>query len=123
VGRLYPFVLLSTITLLDSVCKIIQALSKTFTMSWTLLAKNPKVMSFSLFLPRLLLITLCFLGYTEHSMKRGGASEAALHGASVEELRDAGHWTNVRTAAKYIADTSTSVRRFNSYLDNAPPQA
>jgi len=38
-------------------------------------------------------------------MKRGGASEAALQGATLEELRDAGHWTNVRTASKYVADT------------------
>jgi len=60
---------------------------------------------------------MCFLpGYTEHSMKRGGASEAALNGATLEELRDAGHWTNVRTAAKYVADTSTSVRKYNRYL-------
>jgi len=58
----------------------------------------------------------CVLGYTEHSMKRGGASEAALHGATLEELRDAGHWTNVRTAAKYVADTSASARKFNVYL-------
>jgi len=49
-------------------------------------------------------------------MKRGGASEAALHGATLEELRDAGHWTNVRTAAKYVADTSASARKFNNYL-------
>jgi len=49
-------------------------------------------------------------------MKRGGASEAAIHGATLEELRDAGHWSNVRTAAKYVADSSASVRRFNEYL-------
>jgi len=51
-------------------------------------------------------------------MKRGGASEAALNGATLEELRDAGHWTNVRTASKYVADTSTSIRKFNRYLNN-----
>jgi len=50
-------------------------------------------------------------------MKRGGASEAALQGATLEELRDAGHWTNVRTASKYVADTSRSARRFNNYLE------
>jgi len=49
-------------------------------------------------------------------MKRGGASEAALNGATLEELRDAGHWTNVRTAAKYVADTSTAIRKFNYIL-------
>jgi len=70
-----------------------------------------------------MLMVSCFSppppGYTEHSMKRGGASEAALHGATLEELRDAGHWTNVRTAAKYVADTSTSTRKFNNYLNQA----
>jgi len=49
-------------------------------------------------------------------MKCRGASEAAIHGATLEELRDACHWSNVRTAAKYVANTSASVRKFNGYL-------
>jgi len=84
----------------------------------SLIGERPKGASF--FILRFLIATdlliFPFIGYTEHSMKRGGASEAALNGASLEELRDAGHWTSVRTASKYVADTSTAIRKFNDYL-------
>ncbi len=41
-------------------------------------------------------------GYSQHSMKRGGASEAARRGASATEIQVAGNWTNLRTARRYI---------------------
>lgn len=42
------------------------------------------------------------VGYSENSMKRGGATEAARCGASREEIQIAGHWACSRTVEKYI---------------------
>ncbi len=41
-------------------------------------------------------------GSSEHSMKRGGATEAAKNGATVHEIQVAGHWTNAKTTKNYI---------------------
>jgi len=57
-------------------------------------------------------------GYTEHSMRRGGASEAAKRGATIEEIRCAGGWTHVRVAAKYCQDRREHARPFLQYLQN-----
>jgi hypothetical protein len=47
--------------------------------------------------------------YSEHSGKRGAATQAANSGMGVEEIRDVGNWTNVKTARLYI-DDSTPLR-------------
>lgn len=47
--------------------------------------------------------------YGEHSGKRGGASHAAKLGMIEEEIRDVGHWKDVRTARLYI-DKCTPLR-------------
>jgi hypothetical protein len=38
-------------------------------------------------------------GFAEHSMKRGGATEAAKHGATADDIQIAGDWSHRRTAA------------------------
>ena len=52
-------------------------------------------------------------GFSEHSMRRGGATEAARCGASTEEIQFAGDWSCPQTAEKYI---EASQRDFNQYL-------
>lgn len=54
--------------------------------------------------------------FTEHSMRRGGATEAANRGATVEEITKAGKWANLKTAELYIDDTTTYQRRFSQFL-------
>ncbi len=41
-------------------------------------------------------------GYGEHSMKRGGATEAARKGATAEDIQIAGDWSSVKTSALYV---------------------
>ena len=55
-------------------------------------------------------------GYSEHSMKRGGATEAARRGASREEIQRAGHWVCPRTADRYIDAAHQHQRAFNQYF-------
>jgi len=55
-------------------------------------------------------------GYSEHSMKRGGATEAARRGASSEEIQHAGHWVNPRTVERYIEASNQRQRAFNQFL-------
>jgi hypothetical protein len=80
-------------------------------------------------------------GFTEHSMKRGGATEAARYnkindifsfpfyvifyvilrcGATVEEIQNAGHWACARTVEKYIEASQIRQRNFNQYFMNGP---
>ncbi len=59
-------------------------------------------------------------GFSEHSMKRGGATEAARCGATREEIQVAGHWACARTVEKYIEDSQVRQRAFNQYF-TAPP--
>ena len=47
--------------------------------------------------------------YSEHSGKRGAASRAAAIGLTGEEIQDVGNWTSLKTAQKYI-DQSTPLR-------------
>ncbi len=54
--------------------------------------------------------------YSEHSMKRGGATEAARCGASREEIQIAGHWACPRTVEKYIDASQIRQRAFNQYF-------
>jgi len=54
--------------------------------------------------------------FTEHSMRRGGATEAANHGATVEEITKAGSWSHHKTAELYIDDRTTYQRRFSQFL-------
>jgi hypothetical protein len=55
-------------------------------------------------------------GYSEHSMKRGGATEAARYGATREEIQNAGHWKCARTVERYIDASHVRQRNFNQYL-------
>jgi len=55
-------------------------------------------------------------GYTEHSMRRGGATAAAKRGASLEAIRVAGHWTSVRVAALYVDNQAGDARQFAEFL-------
>lgn len=55
-------------------------------------------------------------GYSEHSMRRGGATEAARQGASVGEIQFAGNWSCTRTVEKYIEASHRRARDFNQYL-------
>ncbi len=55
-------------------------------------------------------------GYSEHSMRRGGATEAARQGASTGEIQFAGDWSCSSTAEKYIDASYRRQRDFNQYL-------
>ncbi len=55
-------------------------------------------------------------GYSEHSMRRGGATEAAKNGASTDEIQIAGDWANLRTAEKYVDASHKRSKRFNQFL-------
>lgn len=60
---------------------------------------------------------LCQVGTDpEHSMRRGGATEAARRGASTEEVRFAGDWSRSQTAEKYIEASHRRQRDFYNYL-------
>jgi len=48
--------------------------------------------------------------FSEHSNKRGGASLAANEGMSEENIAKEGDWRNIKTARKYI-DESTPLRQ------------
>jgi len=55
-------------------------------------------------------------GYSEHSMRRGGATAAAKSGASLEAIRVAGHWTSVRVAAMYVDNQAGDAKIFANFL-------
>ena len=55
-------------------------------------------------------------GYAQHSMKRGGATEAARNGACVDDIRVAGDWTSNRTAELYIANPNPVNQLLRPYL-------
>lgn len=55
-------------------------------------------------------------GFSEHSMHRGGATEAAPKGATISEIQFAGDWTNSRTAEKYVEASQQRQCLFNQYL-------
>jgi hypothetical protein len=55
-------------------------------------------------------------GYAEHSMKRGGATEAARHGATAETIQIAGDWSHRRTAALYIDHPTAQNQILRQYL-------
>lgn len=55
-------------------------------------------------------------GYSEHSMRRGGATEAAKNGASTDEIQIAGDWASLRTAEKYVDASHKRSAKFNRYL-------
>lgn len=55
-------------------------------------------------------------GYSEHSMRRGGATEAARRGATTREIQFAGNWSCPKTAEKYIEASQRRNRDFNKYL-------
>ncbi len=60
-------------------------------------------------------------GFSEHSMKRGGATEAARQGATAEEIQIAGHWVCPRTAEKYVDASHHRQIHFNNYLVKPEP--
>jgi len=55
-------------------------------------------------------------GYSEHSMRRGGATEASKAGASTQEIQEAGDWHTSKTALKYIHNKMHTNKNFNKFL-------
>ncbi len=55
-------------------------------------------------------------GFSEHSMRRGGATEAAKSGASTAEIQLAGDWASLRTAEKYVDASHKRSKGFNRFL-------
>jgi len=55
-------------------------------------------------------------GYSEHSMRRGGATAAARRGAYLEQICVAGHWTSVRVAAMYVENQAGDAQQFAEFL-------
>ncbi len=49
-------------------------------------------------------------GYAEHSMKRGGATEAAKNGATADDIQIAGDWSHRRTAVLYIDQPMAKIK-------------
>ena len=56
-------------------------------------------------------------GYSQQSMKRGGATEAANRGAGVAEIQVAGNWSNARTASRYIDGAQHRNQVLRPYLE------
>ena len=55
-------------------------------------------------------------GFSEHSMKRGRATEAARCGATRDQIQQAGHWKCPRTVEKYIEASNLRQRNFAQFL-------
>lgn len=55
-------------------------------------------------------------GFGEHSMKRGGATEAARLGATADEICIAGDWSSATTASKYIDQPSSHNQILQKFL-------
>jgi hypothetical protein len=55
-------------------------------------------------------------GYAEHSMKRGGATEAAKNGATADDIQIAGDWAQRRTAALYIDQPTSKNQILRQFL-------
>ncbi len=55
-------------------------------------------------------------GFSQHSMKRGGATEAPNNGADEQEIARAGNWSQIKTARKYIANPLANNRILKPYL-------
>ncbi len=55
-------------------------------------------------------------GFSQHSMKRGGASEAANNGAGEAEIATAGNWSQLKTARKYIDNKPANNVLLKKYL-------
>ncbi len=54
-------------------------------------------------------------GFTEHSMKRGGATEAARNGATADDIQIAGDWTSREITTRYIGipvSSNQALKRF-----------
>jgi len=54
--------------------------------------------------------------YSEHSMRRGGATQAASQGISDGMILQSGNWYNLQTASNYVAPTVQAAERFQSQL-------
>lgn len=55
-------------------------------------------------------------GYSEHSMRRGGATEAARRGAAPDEIQTAGNWASVQTANRYVDHPQMRNQVLQKYL-------
>ena len=56
-------------------------------------------------------------GYSQHSMKRGGATEAAKRGAGVAAIQVAGNWSTARTASLYVDGPQHRNQLLRPYLE------
>jgi hypothetical protein len=65
----------------------------------------------------LALINVDASGFAEHSMKRGGATEAARRGATASEICIAGDWSNQKIAEKYIDQPNCHNQILKKFLE------
>ncbi len=65
----------------------------------------------------LTLIEVDIHGFTEHSMKRGGATEAARRGATASDIQSAGNWSTARLSAQYIDHPQTKNQLLQKFLE------
>jgi len=54
--------------------------------------------------------------YSEHSMRRGGATQAAHQGLQDNAILQTGNWANLQMAANYIDPSIQTVERFQSQI-------
>lgn len=55
-------------------------------------------------------------GYSEHSSKRGGATEAARLGAPMHDIQLAGQWSSTQTASLYVDNPLPTNQILRPYL-------
>lgn len=55
-------------------------------------------------------------GFSEHSMRRGGATEAARMGATTSEIQSAGNWSNPQVAGRYVDHAQVRNQRLQRFL-------
>jgi hypothetical protein len=56
-------------------------------------------------------------GFSEHSSKRGEATEAARRGAQPDTIQVAGNWASIRIANQYVDHSRHRNQLLREYLD------
>jgi len=54
--------------------------------------------------------------FSEHSMRRGGATQAVNRGVTDGLILQSGNWTSLQTAAQYIDPSVEVLERFQNQL-------
>ncbi len=57
--------------------------------------------------------------FSEHSMRRGGATQAANQGISDQMILQTGNWTVLQTASRYIEPNVHTYERFQTQLSHS----